>query len=341
MFALPHHRKSFDAATNNQVKEAIKYQSPTKGEMTAVLSDSWTMVEGDLPTTIGFLPVNEDGAATIAPKNLEAIQAAAVKEVAQDIAELSNLADLYFAGKPLAKYGYICLTASDILENNALATECLERLKGAFARFTSNTQKFPLVYEDSTWRGLMSDAIFSTGDRLADFGSGAYNDHHFHYGYFVQAAALIGYLDAKLQSGTWVQENKEWVNLLIRDVANPSAEDKFFPVYRSFDWFHGHSWAKGLFESPDGKDEESSSEDYNFAYAMKLWGNVSGDKAMEARGNLMLAIMKRSMNEYMLLSQGNENHPEGFVLNRVSGVLFENKVHFTTYFGTKPEYIHG
>jgi endo-1,3(4)-beta-glucanase len=74
---------------------------------------------------------------------------------------------------------------------------------------------------------------------------------------------------------------------------------------------------------------------------MKLWGNVNGDAAMEARGNLMLGIMKRSMNNYMLLSTGNTNHPESFVGNKVSGILFENKVDHTTYFGHLPQYIHG
>lgn len=167
---------------------------------------------------------------------------------------------------------------------------------------------------------------------------------HADYGYFIQAAAIIAYLENKhfdLRNHNWIRINGPWVNTLIRDVANPSAQDIHFPVSRSFDWFHGHSWAKGLFESWDGKDEESSSEDYNFAYAMKMWGNVVGNAAMEARGNLMLGIMKNSMNEYMLLSSGNANHPSNFVGNKLTGILFENKVDHTTYFGHLPQYIHG
>lgn len=108
---------------------------------------------------------------------------------------------------------------------------------------------------------------------------------------------------------------------MVRDVANPSTKDPFFPVFRSFDWFHGHSWAKGLFWSGDGKDQESSSEDYNFAFAMKLWGMVSGDGAMEARGNLMLGILKRTVNQYMLLRSDNTTHPLQFIKNMVSGIV--------------------
>jgi endo-1,3(4)-beta-glucanase len=67
------------------------------------------------------------------------------------------------------------------------------------------------------------------------------------YGYFIQTAAIIAYLEKKHFSttGSWLNANKAWVNSLVRDVANPSSMDPHFPVFRSFDWFHGHSWAKG------------------------------------------------------------------------------------------------
>ena len=82
---------------------------------------------------------------------------------------------------------------------------------------------------------------------------------------------------------SWLSANKAYVNTLVRDYANPSAQDKYFPVSRSFDWYHGHSWAHGLFETYDGKDQESSSEDTMAAYAVKMWGMVSGDANMAAR----------------------------------------------------------
>ena len=93
----------------------------------------------------------------------------------------------------------------------------------------------------------------------------------FHWSYFVHAASIIGYLDP-----TWLPANQDWVNTLIRDAANPSTDDAYFPFSRCFDWYHGHSWAKGLFDSGDGKDQESTSEDALFSYAMKMWGKVIG-----------------------------------------------------------------
>ena len=71
-----------------------------------------------------------------------------------------------------------------------------------------------------------------------------------------------------------IDPDADWVNTLLRDAANPSSTDPYFPFSRSFDWYHGHSWAKGLFDSGDGKDQESTSEDALFSYAMKMWGYV-------------------------------------------------------------------
>ncbi|KAF5093681.1 hypothetical protein D0Z03_002322 [Geotrichum reessii] len=120
-----------------------------------------------------------------------------------------------------------------------------------------------------------------------------------------------------------------------------SNKDPYFPRWRSFDWYAGHSWAKGIMPSADGKDQESSSEDFHFAYGMKLWGRVIGDPAMESRGNLMLAVLKRSMNTYMYYRTDNTTMPEPILGNKVSGILFENKVDYATWFSARTECKHG
>ena len=107
----------------------------------------------------------------------------------------------------------------------------------------------------------------------------------------------------------------------MRDASNPSAADNFFPVFRSFDWYHGHSWAKGLFESGDSKDEESSSEDVMFAYSLKMWGKTTGDASMEARGNLMLSVLTRSLQSYFLMASDNKVQPSNFIGNKVTGIV--------------------
>lgn len=318
MFALPHHLSSFDGSTRAALT-SIGLTTTTKGNATAVVSDSWTMVESALPIDMGFAPWTPSiGArAVLSSQAASAILNAASKELNQDMSAQSNLNSMYYAGKALSKFATIIYTVNDIARNPGLAQQGLAQLKVAFARFTTNQQMFPLVY-DSVWGGIVSSAsyFYKTGDAGADFGNTFYNDHHFHYGYFIHAAAIVGYLDP-----TWLAQNKDWVNALVRDVANPSGNDNYFPISRSFDWYHGHSWAKGLFESGDSKDQESTSEDAMFAYGMKMWGKVVGDRSMEARGNLMLSILTRSFQNYFLLQSDNKVQPANFIGNKVTGIV--------------------
>ncbi|KAI9839424.1 MAG: hypothetical protein M1837_002073 [Sclerophora amabilis] len=355
MFALPHLVESFDADTEG-AKTAIQLQTTTKGVATAVVGDSWTMVEPDLPTDMDFAPwrPTTKSQSDLSAEAVEAIKGIASSEISQDMDAQSNLDSMYYSGKvgvfqmeaatfrslttlckALSKFATIIYTMNDLLDDTNAVEEGLDRLKDAFSLFVDNKQQFPLVYE-TAWGGVVSSASYQTNDAGADFGNSYYNDHHFHFGYFVHAAAIIGYLDP-----SWLDANKEWVNMLVRDVANPSGDDEFFPVFRSFDWYHGHSWAKGLFESGDSKDEESSSEDAMFAYAMKMWGKTVGDSNMEARGNLMLSVVARSLQNYFLMESTNKNQPPEFIGNKVTGILFENKIDHTTYFGSNPEFIQG
>jgi len=191
------------------------------------------------------------------------VNSTAASELSEDMASQTDLDSMYFSGKGLAKFAAIVYTANDLAQNPGLAAAGLLNLEAALGTFINNTQQTPLVY-DTVWKGAVSSAGYS--DINADFGSKSvlgyfispsliiedtgYNDHHFHYGYFVYTAAVIAYLDpAWLSEGT----NKAWVDMLIRDFANPSTDDPYYPFSRSFDWYHGHSWAKGVFESGAGK----------------------------------------------------------------------------------------
>jgi len=353
MFALPHHCNSFTSLTKAARYNAYKLTSLAKGMMIAVVADIWYMREDSMPTKIGWMPVKSGTAPVFPAASLTQLATVARAEIAQDLDAQANLDNLYFAGKALGKFAYLCLTSHFVLSDRKLTSACHAKLQKTYSLFTTGKNRNKLVYEYG-WRGIVTDAVYKTGNPAVEFGAGYYNDHHFHYSYFIHAAAVIAFLDAPAQgfgTGKWLTANKDWVNALVRDVANPSASDPYFPVSRSFDYWHGHSWAKGLFESLDGKDEESSSEDVNFAYAMKMWGYASAQPLVEARGNLMLAILRRSVNTYMLISPPNSPHPTNpnpwgihpsqFNPNRVSGILFENKVHHITFFGIEPKHIQG
>lgn len=346
LYAAPHHVESFTSTMNGKVTDYY-LPSPVLGNLRLCVATELEMYER-LPSSVGFLPwsVNKTaGDANFSFSNFsyadnELIIQAAEKELTNvDIGTATDLTSMYFSGKAMSKYANMLLVLTYIVKDTQLATQLLANLKTAFATFVNNKQQTPLFY-DKSWKGLVSQAGIS--DSMADFGNTYYNDHHFHYGYFVHAAAIIGKVDQDIGDKSWASNsaNKDWVNSLIRDVST-YGDDTTYPQSRNFDWYSGHSMAKGLFVSADGKDEESSSEDYNFAYGMKLWGSVIGDTLLSARANLILAIERRSMNHYMLYQSNNTTMPANYIGNKVSGIMFENKIDHTTYFGQLVQYIQG
>ena len=68
------------------------------------------------------------------------------------------------------------------------------------------------------------------------------------------------------------------VLLMVRDIANPSGADEWFPKWRHKDWFVGSSWASGIVKrewgpDPHGRNQESISEAVNAYDALALYGN--------------------------------------------------------------------
>jgi len=281
MFALPHHLLSLDPSLRGQVTK-LQLRTTTKGMATAIWADKLTFVESNLPSAMHFGPWNPTLSTTprvrYPPEVLALIAAIAERDLRRAMTEPTPADSMYYAGKSLAKFATIVWVIKDVLQNDALVTAGLDKLKQELARYIANQQKYPLYYDDS-WKGVVSNAGFV--DPSADFGNTYYNDHHFHFGYHVYVSAIIGYLDPP-----WLNQgdNKAWTNMLVKDFAESDYHGRDYPFSRSFDWYHGHSWAKGLFESGDGKDEESTSEDGFASFAIKMWGKVIGDINMEKRG---------------------------------------------------------
>lgn len=345
VWCLPHHQ---EVLTNDIKKRDTKLEldSTTKGVMKAYATNELIMEEIDLPVNINWEPWSSlgsfNGDASYSENAKRIIRSAAEEEVQQDVVGMANIDSMYTSGKILDKFAYIAYVCHFVLQDDKLTSIIFPKVKEAVEIFARNHQKFPLVY-DLSWKGLISSA-----EPGADFGNSNYNDHHFHYGYHIHAIALLAKVDESFENNEWLHANNnlvlDYTLTLLRDVANPSKDDKYFPVSRSFDWYHGHSFAHGIFASGDGKDEESSSEDYHFAYGMKLFAKIINDSNMEVRANLMLAIMRRSMNMYMLYSDDNKIQPKRFIKNKVAGISFENKIDFATYFGRgqiADEWIHG
>eukprot|EP00551_Chaetoceros_affinis_P012648 CAMPEP_0203685684 /NCGR_PEP_ID=MMETSP0090-20130426/48675_1 /ASSEMBLY_ACC=CAM_ASM_001088 /TAXON_ID=426623 /ORGANISM="Chaetoceros affinis, Strain CCMP159" /LENGTH=416 /DNA_ID=CAMNT_0050554887 /DNA_START=424 /DNA_END=1674 /DNA_ORIENTATION=+ len=153
----------------------------------------------------------------------------------------------------------------------------------------------------------------------------------------------------------------ENVLLLIRDIANPSTLDEFFPVTRMKDWYLGNSWAGGMARAyPNGRNQESSSESIAAYEAISMFGKVMADnfgaiqtienqaKASVARhirdvGRLLTATELRSADRYWHVRQTGPKSgiypPEYKPL--VVGIMWNMMAQFQTWFGNAPHLAYG
>ena len=120
-----------------------------------------------------------------------------------------------------------------------------------------------------------------------------FNDLHFHYGYFIRAAAVLAMYDSQ-----FVANYGDMVEHLIRTIAadyddkpkTPNGDDQaVYPAYRFFDPYSGSSNAAGGQQYSDGTNQESSSEAINAWYGMLLWAQVTKNTKMLDRAAYMYA----------------------------------------------------
>jgi endo-1,3(4)-beta-glucanase len=131
------------------------------------------------------------------------------------------------------------------------------------------------------------------------------------------------------------------INVYIRDYANPSKNDPYFTHTRQKDWFSWHSWAAGLYEFGDNRNQESTSEAVNAYYAISLLGKALNNKELDDFGRLMTTMEIVSTKAYWQMPSYSNIYPEKFKKNLIVGVLWNTKVDYTTFFGGNTEYIHG
>ena len=180
----------------------------------------------------------------------------------------------YRAGKVIAKLANL-LPIADNLKDDTVKKSILIKLKALLKDWltysASETDRY-FAY-DTIWGGI-------EGIRDNEFYSFRYNDHHFHFGYFIYSAAILAMYDT-----SFANEYGQMVNLLIKDIANTTRDDSNFPFMRHFDFYESHSWANGMGGADNGGiDQESSSEAMNAWSAIYLWGLATGNKEYENLG---------------------------------------------------------
>lgn len=176
-----------------------------------------------------------------------------------------------------------------------------------------------LFYYNSTWSALLGYPAGHGQDNNI-------NDHHFHWGYFIHAAAFL----EQFEPG-WASNWGEMVNHLVRDAAGPDRQDALFPYLRNFSPYAGHSWANGFATFPQGNDQESTSESMQFNSSLIHWGSITGNDEIRDLGIYLYTTEQSAVEEYWF-DHENRIFPDNpySVVSRVWGNSYDNGTFWTT-----------
>ncbi|KAG7355635.1 glycosyl hydrolase family 81 protein [Nitzschia inconspicua] len=355
MLALPHHAELLAESVKLTTKKFDLNYRCIKGDMTPVVGSSWSyeeplfnfdfdrnfkVVEGSDRDLI--LNQVEDDLNRVLPTFSENVYG-----YGKQVARLAQLAHIAHHLEPTKGSG------DNVSSTDSLLGKATKQLSKYLETFLSSDVSDGLVF-DSKMGGLVSTN--GLHDKGEDFGNGRYNDHHFHYGYFLYAAAILGRIDP-----SFIERFGPHVDAIFHDVAHATngdstsvdSEKMFFPMTRHKSWFDGHSFATGMFPFGNGKSQESSSEAINCYYGAYLWSvvrhhDVASDLTDFSR--LLLAMEIRGAKTYwhMLPSDvlGNNTitrpqvYPSKFEGNYMVGNVGMLDVAINTWFGADPLYIH-
>lgn len=374
MSAMPHHTSMFSANTSSQVVSLIGWMHQTlRGRQVMVKADRWVLE--DTISVNGWHAMKP-----IPTKKIQDIKDALYgineKHPTWNQSDLNweipinwklGVGDTYYGGKIYARIARVALIA-DELGDTANATAIASQLKEYLTPWLdrTNSKAQPMMY-DQTWGGLLScgcdyddcggkciphcDNLDQTGspitcpemlDKGSNFGTGWYNDHHFHYGYFIYAFAVVGKFFPE-----WIQQYKEHTMLFVRDFANPDPDDLYFPRWRHKDWYAGFSWASGFSMTYiNGRNQESSSEAVNAYYAIYLYGLALHDENIQTLGLALTAHEIRGAQTYWQIPIASDIYPRDLPnsyanVNTVVGIMWQNLIQYQTWFGNDPTYVHG
>ena len=248
--------------------------------------------------------------------------------------------DTYWSGKSYGKVAELAAIA-DSLDMQDEANQLISWLKveledwfTAETAGTLNTKKY-FVYDDD-WNTLFGfDESYGSHQRIAD--------HHFHYGYFVRAAAEICRVEPD-----WCGEAQygPMIELLIRDYA-ADKDDLLFPHMRNFDPANGFSWADGQVNFMRGNNNESTSEAATAYGAIILYGLATGNTELTERGIYLHASTGAAYWEYWNNIDGYnnvgadaDNFFDGY--DRITtSIIWGNGADFATWFSDKFAHILG
>ncbi|MCB9850015.1 MAG: Ig-like domain-containing protein [Phycisphaerales bacterium] len=240
-------------------------------------------------------------------------------------------ADTYWGGKDLVRMGRYMLFAKESGDANArdaLKTSLRTALEDWYTYTPGEIEHYFARYPN--WGALVG---FNESYYSFEF-----TDHHFHYGYYTMASALLAMCDPD-----FLADYGAMAKLVAKEYANWDRNDPDFPFLRTFDPWNGHSYAGGL-SSPGGNNQESSSEAMQSWAGLFLLGTMLGDEEMAAAGAMGHALESNAINEYWLdyyaYVDGTGNFADEYD-HDITGILFDSGQGYATYFTGDPAWMSG
>lgn len=226
-----------------------------------------------------------------------------------------------FIGKAMARIATL-IEIADLLGDTTSKNQARDKVLAELDNFWFVSNDLKLVYEP-TWGGLVSKS--SVGDFGADFGNYVYNDHHFHYGYF----AYVAYVLAKYYPSLY-ETRKSYFEPILADFAGTCKYTNMPCRARNKDAFLGFSFAGGLNEFGDSKDQESTSESVNAYLSVRKLAQATNDKALEDLADYLLSSEIVSCQTYWHITSASTIYSSPFKNNGVVGIVWETKADYYT-----------
>ncbi len=235
--------------------------------------------------------------------------------------------DTYWGGKGLTQMALYMMMARE-MGNKELFDKCRKRLKEAMVNWLTYTpgEKNGFFARYDRWGAMVG---YSTS-----FDSDTFNDHHFHYGYFTLAGALLALVDDDFRDNYG-----DMLKLVAKDYANWDRNDNAFPLFRTFDPWAGHSFAGGMGDG-NGNGQESTSEAMQSWGGLYLLGVALGDNDMRDAGIFGWLSEARGTAEYWFDRHKDNIDHEKFK-HPYSSNLTCHGVGYWTYFGYQNIYMQG
>jgi endoglucanase Acf2 len=237
--------------------------------------------------------------------------------------------DTYFGGKWAYRTAQLLEIARQVGADDA-ADQARKRLTEVLQQWTqvdgcAERSAFCFGY-DPDWKGVVG--------QTAAFGSELFNDHHFHYGYFLYAAAVLATDQPSL-----AEELTPVMTLLAADIASGS-DTGLTPQWRPFDVYASHSWAAGTGDFADGNNQESSSEAVTAWAGLQLWAQVAEDEDLERQAAWMMSAEALAATTYWTNFDTSDPIYDGFD-HGAMGINWGGKRDYATWFSPEPSAILG